>query len=104
MRKIVKFVTSLADGLIVLIFGHIRLKMGQNQCVGSDKSKKRQNMKNQIIKSLFNGAILVTLLAAVAQTVSASPSPLTTPDGGSTTAIVGLVCAGLVVVRKYVRR
>jgi len=57
-------------------------------------------MKNQIIKGLLNGAIVVTLLAAVTQTASALP---TVPDAASTASLMGLACAGLVAIRRIVR-
>jgi hypothetical protein len=59
-------------------------------------------MKKQIISRLLDGAIVVTLLAALTQTASARFSPL--PDASSTCALMGVVCAGLVLVRSRLRR
>jgi hypothetical protein len=58
-------------------------------------------MKNQIITKLLNGAIFVTLLAAVTQTAGAIPPPL--PDAGSTRLLMVIACAGLVAFRRFRR-
>ncbi|MGA2174530.1 MAG: VPDSG-CTERM sorting domain-containing protein [Verrucomicrobiota bacterium] len=58
-------------------------------------------MKKQIITRLLDGAIFVTLLAALTQTASAKPHPL--PDASSTSALFGLACAGLAAIRRFRR-
>ena len=58
-------------------------------------------MKKQMINRLLNGAIFVTLLAALTQTASALPKPL--PDAGSTASLMGVACAGLMVIRRFRR-
>jgi hypothetical protein len=62
-----------------------------------------QIMKNQIFKQVLNGAILLAVLAAFTQTASALPKPVGTPDAASTAGLMTVVCAGLVVVRRFRR-
>jgi hypothetical protein len=57
-------------------------------------------MKNQIAKRVLDTAILMTLLAAVTQTASAS---VTLPDAGSTSLLMVVACAGLASVRRFMR-
>jgi hypothetical protein len=57
-------------------------------------------MKNKIIVRLLNGAIVVTLISAMTQTASALPS---LPDAGSTMSLMGLACAALVAIRRFLR-
>jgi hypothetical protein len=63
----------------------------------------KQHMKNQIMKHVLNAAFLITLLAALTETVSAKGSPLATPDAGSTACLMGIACAGLVMARRFRR-
>jgi hypothetical protein len=56
-------------------------------------------MKKQMMTRFLDGAILVTLLAALTQTASATP----VPDAGSTATLMGLACAGLVAIRRFRR-
>src|SRR5580658_7422227 len=62
--------------------------------------KKTKNMKKQIINRLLDGAIVVTLLAAMTQSASAS---IRLPDAASTSSLVGVVFVGLVSIRRYLR-
>jgi hypothetical protein len=66
------------------------------------ENQKDNDMKNQIIKKLLNGAILVALVATVTQTASALPLPAA-PDASSTTVLLGIACTGLVAVRRLLR-
>jgi hypothetical protein len=58
-------------------------------------------MKKQIINRLLDGAVFVTLLAALTQTASAFPKPL--PDASSTASLMGVACAGLMIIRRFRR-
>jgi hypothetical protein len=57
-------------------------------------------MKNQVIKGLLNGAIVVALLAAFTQLASAR---IDTPDAASTSCLMGAVCCGLMCLRRWIR-
>lgn len=54
-----------------------------------------------MIKRVLDAAILLTLLVTLTQTASALPTPL--PDAGSTAALMGVACAGLVLIRRFRR-
>jgi hypothetical protein len=58
-------------------------------------------MKKQIINRLLDGAIVVTLLAALTQTAGATP--VAAPDAGSTMGLMGVACAGLAAIRRFRR-
>jgi hypothetical protein len=58
-------------------------------------------MKNQVIRKLFSGAMLVALLAAMTQTAGAMPHEC--PDGGSASIAMVLVCSGLAAARRFIR-
>jgi hypothetical protein len=58
-------------------------------------------MKNQMITKLLNGAVFVTVVAAMAQTASASIVPM--PDAGTTTGLLGIAVCGLVAMRRFFR-
>jgi len=61
-------------------------------------------MKNQIMKRILAGAILVTLLAVATQSASASFQPHhPVPDAGSTSLLMAVACAGLVALRRMKR-
>jgi hypothetical protein len=60
-------------------------------------------MKNQIIVRLLNGAVFMTLMAALTQTASALPLPSSTPDASSTANLMGVAFAGLVAIRRFSR-
>jgi hypothetical protein len=49
---------------------------------------------------LLDGAIFVTLLAALTQTASAK---VPVPDAASTSGLIGIACFGLVAVRRLLR-
>lgn len=57
-------------------------------------------MKKQIINRLLDGAIFVTLLAALTQTASARTA---VPDAASTSSLIGIACCGLVAMRRLLR-
>jgi hypothetical protein len=57
-------------------------------------------MKKQIIVKLLNGAVLVTAVAAMAQTASAS---IDLPDAGTTTGLLGVAFCGLIALRRFFR-
>jgi hypothetical protein len=59
-------------------------------------------MKNLIMKRVLNVAILMTLLAATTQIVSARVHS-TAPDAGSTSLLMAMACAGLAVIRRFKR-
>jgi hypothetical protein len=58
-------------------------------------------MKSHVlVKRLLNGAIVITLLAAITQTANAR---LVLPDAASTSSLVGIACCGLVAIRRFLR-
>jgi hypothetical protein len=59
-------------------------------------------MKNLVMKRVLDAAILITLLAAIAQTASARGS-FPTPDAGSTALLMTIACSGLAAVRRFKR-
>ena len=62
-------------------------------------------MKKQMINRVLEGAVVVTLLAALTQTASAgaTPPPSNAPDAGSTAALMSVACAGLAIIRRFRR-
>jgi hypothetical protein len=58
-------------------------------------------MKKLIINRLLDGSIVVTLLAALTQTASATPNGI--PDASSTIGLMSIACAGLTVIRRFRR-
>ena len=54
------------------------------------------------MKRVLDAAILITLLAAIAQTASARGS-FPTPDAGSTALLMTIACSGLAAVRRFKR-
>jgi hypothetical protein len=59
-------------------------------------------MKNQMITKLLNGALFVTVVAAMAQTAGASID-LPTPDAATTSSLMGIALCGLVALRRFFR-
>jgi diacylglycerol kinase len=59
-------------------------------------------MKNHIMKQILNAAIVMTLLVAITQTASARAA--FAPDAGSTSVLMGMACAGLIAVRRFIKR
>jgi uncharacterized MnhB-related membrane protein len=58
-------------------------------------------MKSQIlVKRLFDGVIIVTILAAMTQTASAR---ISAPDVACTSGLVGIACCGLLALRRFLR-
>jgi hypothetical protein len=54
------------------------------------------------MRHILNGAILVTLLAAITQNAHAILA-VPAPDAGSTSLLLVLACAGLTAVRRFKR-
>jgi hypothetical protein len=58
-------------------------------------------MKNHVMKMALNAAILVALFAAVTQNAQASAK---LPDATSTSLLMSFTCAGLIAVRRFIKR
>ena len=54
------------------------------------------------MKQILNAAIVMTLLVAITQTASARAA--FAPDAGSTSVLMGMACAGLIAVRRFIKR
>jgi len=61
-----------------------------------------KNLREHTMKTLLNSAILVTLLAAITQNAHASQA--IAPDAASTSLLMGMSCAGLIAVRRFIKR
>ena len=59
-----------------------------------------------MINRVLNGAVVVTVLVALTQTVGAlpvPPGPPNAPDASATVTLMGMACAGFAVLRKFRR-